>query len=185
MNTLVDRIPAPAHRGPALRPAQRAARLRWAIPLIVLLLVAGVVLGTATRNGAPPATMLGASGAVDGGLARINGIIPLESDDWAPDGAAAALAAPVPAGAHRVRILLELTALDPDGLGFSAADYRVGYVGAQAPAALWASPAHADPEQGEVFEATLVFDIPDRAIELFLSGPGATRLSLGTGHHSG
>jgi hypothetical protein len=31
----------------------------------------------------------------------------------------------------------------------------------------------------------MVFEIPDRAVEMVLDGPGAARLSLGTEHHSG
>lgn len=161
-----------------------ATTQRWVLP-VALLAVLGTGIGALhVANDEAPATMLGASSAVDGGLARINGIVPLETDGWEPP-SGVALPGTARAGAHRVRVLLELTALDADGLEFEASDYRIRHVGPDKPRPLWSSPAERQVGQGGNIHATLIFEIPDRAIELVLDGPGDMRLSLGTGHHSG
>ncbi|GER24253.1 hypothetical protein NCCP1664_27480 [Zafaria cholistanensis] len=169
---------------PATKPGW-AGRARLIVPLVLALLVGAGFGAVLFQKERPAATMLGASGAVEGGLIRINGILPLEADGWLPPEAAPALEAPVPEGAHRVRVLLELTALDREGLDFRAGDYGVEYLGSQRQEALWASVASTDLQQGGTLVATMVFEIPDRAVEMVLDGPGSTRLSLGTEHHSG
>ncbi|WP_233205757.1 BTAD domain-containing putative transcriptional regulator [Cryobacterium sp. Y82] len=106
-------------------------------------------------TGTKPSTAFGDTAAIPGGLARISAVIPLKFDGWVPPSAADRLDSPVQPGAHRVRILLELTSVDAAGLSFDA----------------------------ESVPATLVFEIPNQAIALVLDGPQGARLSLGTGHH--
>ena len=180
----LNRLPEAGTPAPVPKPGW-AARMRLIVPLVLVLLVGaglGAVLFRAER---PAATMLGAAGTVEGGLVRINGILPLEADGWLPPEPAPALGAPVPDGAHRVRVLLELTALDTAGLDFEAGDYGVEYLGSGRQEALWVSADAADLRQGGTLVATMVFEIPDRAVEMVLDGPGSARLSLGTDHHSG
>lgn len=161
-------------------------RHRILIPAVLLLGLAGGATWVLTNNvEEEPATMLGAADSVDGGLARIHGILPLETDDWVPPSNAAALDAPVAEGAHRVRILLELTALEADGISFQATDYFVDGLGTGEPRAIWSSPSQHTAKQGETIDATLVFEIPNEALALVLSDDGDTRLSLGTDHHTG
>jgi hypothetical protein len=166
-------------------PLRTAARHRVLVPAVLLIGVMGGAAWVLTNNvEEEPAAMLGASDTVDGGLARINGILPLESDGWTPPANGAALEAAVPDGAHRVRVLLELTALDADGITFEASDYFVDGLGTGEPRVIWASPSEFTAEQGETIDATLVFEIPNKALALVLSDDGETRLSLGTEHHT-
>lgn len=156
-----------------------------AVPAVLLLgLGSGLAWVLSNNAEEEPSTMLGATDEIDGGLARINGIIPLETDGWAPVGDPAALAEPVAEGAHRVRILLELTALEAEGIDFRASDYAVEGLGAGEPRVIWSSPAEVTAEQGETIEAVLVFEIPNQAIALELSGADDLRLSMGTDHHT-
>ncbi len=131
-----------------------------------------------------PIAPLGAAAAFEGGLARVNGVIPLENDGWLPSDAPAVLTEPPADGAHRIRILLELTAMDEDGIRFSADDYTILGLGSGRVGALWASPDVDEVQQGEVVDATLVFEIPNRAIALTLEGADGGRLALGVGHHT-
>lgn len=166
-------------------PASRSwrGRIRYLIPVILLVLVGAVlasVLVTAPRT--PPA-LLGASASVDGGLARIQGVIPTEADAWTPPPPLAALPDLAGGGVHRVRILLELTAMDADGLSFDPSGYTVSALGSETWEPVWFAPAPATARQGETIDATLVFELPDRAIDLTLKLPGGPGLSLGEGHH--
>lgn len=160
-------------------------RHRILVPAALLIGVLGGATWVLT-NGVEeePATLLGASDPVDGGLARIHGILPLELDDWEPPADGAVLETAVPDGAHRVRVLLELTALEPDGITFRASDYFIDGLGTGEPRVIWASPSELTAEQGETIDATLVFEIPNEALALVLSDDGDTRLSLGTDHHT-
>ncbi|BBE22823.1 hypothetical protein MN0502_17060 [Arthrobacter sp. MN05-02] len=144
-------------------------------------MVAGVLMA-APRT--PPA-LLGASATVDGGLARIQGVLPTEVDGWAPPSPSAALAGAAGDGSHRVRILLELTAMEEDGLSFDPSRYTVSALGAGTWEAVWVAPAPSTARQGETIDAVLVFELPDRAIDLTLQLPGGPGLSLGEGHHRG
>lgn len=161
------------------------ARHRILVPAV---LVAGMLGGAAwlLTNSVEeePPVLLGASDSVDGGIARINGILPLESDGWEPPVNGAALETAVPDGAHRVRVLLELTALEPDGISFRASNYFIDGLGTGEPRVIWASPSSRAAQQGESIDATLVFEIPNQALALVLSDGGETRLSLGTEHHT-
>ena len=132
----------------------------------------------------PPA-LLGASATVSGGLARINGVIPTDVDGWTPTLTSAALANPPAEGLHRVRVLLELTALQQGGLSYDPSNYSVSGLGTGMWKAVWFSPGSAIARQGESISATLVFELPDRAIDLTLELPGGPGLSLGPGHHRG
>ncbi len=161
----------------------RQRRLTIVLILVALMLLAPgvwiVFLPQATDVGTP----LGASAEVAGGLARINGVIPLDSDGWRPPEPAGDLKRPPGPGMHRVRILLELTALDHAGIRFSAADYAVEGLGDVKMQLLWSGPERQTVEQGESLNATLVFEIPDRNVALALTGENDLRLALGAGHH--
>ena len=158
-------------------------RRKILIPLaaawLVLALLAAVLLVTGTR----PSTPLGDTAAVPGGLARISAVIPLETDGWVPPSSADRLVGLAQPGTHRVRVLLELTTADAAALTFDAADYSLSGVGSRA-TALWVDPSRHDVAAGESVLATLVFEIPNRAIALVLDGPQGARLSLGTAHHT-
>ncbi|MBM7779952.1 hypothetical protein [Arthrobacter tumbae] len=165
------------------RPTMRR-RLRLLIPLLLVAALTGGLLFVFTVDKDEPATMLGAAGAVDGGLARINGIIPLETDGWSAPVSVSELERPVTEGGHRVRVLLELTALEGQGVEFAAEDYVLDGLGTGTPGVLWSSPSSENVAQGGTINATLVFEIPNRALALVLEGPDGLRLSLGTEHHT-
>jgi hypothetical protein len=158
---------------------RRKALIGLAIAWLVMAALAGVLLLTGTK----PSTPLGETAAVPGGVARISAVIPLESDGWVPPRAADRLASPVQPGAHRVRLVLELTAADAAGLVYNAADYSLSGVGSRA-TALWLDPVRQNVAAGDSLRVTLVFEIPDQAVALVLDGPHGARLSLGTGHHT-
>ncbi|SFS09402.1 hypothetical protein SAMN04487783_1253 [Agrococcus baldri] len=141
----------------------------------------GILVGHMANS--EPAAHLGAAAVVPGGLARVNGVIPLESDGWLPVDAAAVLMEPVPAGSHLVRVELELTAMDAQGIAFSADDYTILGLGSDRLDVLWASPEVAEARQGSVVSATLVYEIPNTAVALTLEGEHGGRLALGTAHH--
>lgn len=161
------------------RPAGRASR-RWVVPAVFLLGLLGV-LGGAVLGQEEPGAPLGAVAPVPGGLARVNGVLPQEAGEGTPT----AGDEPAEDGTHRVRVLLELTALESGGVDFDAADWEVERLGGGASPAVHASvPEHAVP-QGGVLRTELLFEVPDRALELTLEGPRGARLSLGTDHHRG
>lgn len=159
-------------------------RFQLLIPLLLITSLAAGLLFVFTSGKEEPATMLGAAGSVNGGLARINGIIPTETDGWTPPAPTPELDAPVTEGAHRVRVLLELTALEEQGVSFTAEDYVIDGLGTGRPGVLWSSPTEEDAAQGGTIKATLVFEIPNEALALVLEGPDGLRLSLGTEHHT-
>jgi hypothetical protein len=157
--------------------------MRIVMPAVLIALVAAllaIVLASPPRT---PPVPLGASAALDGGLARIHGVVPTEVDRWSPPTPAAALAVPPGEGVHRVRILLEVTAMEEDGLSFDPSDYSVSALGTGTWEPVWYSPASAVARQGESIDAVLVFELPNRAIDLTLDLPGGAGLSLGAGHH--
>lgn len=158
---------------------------KFLVPAILLALVGALVFSILTTAPRTPPAMLGASASLDGGLARIHGVIPLEVDGWMPTAPSAALANPPGEELHRVRILVELTAMERDGLSFDPSRYAVSSLGAGTWKPVWFSPAPATASQGESINATLVFELPDRAIDLTLELPGGPGLSLGAGHHRG
>ncbi|MDN4611584.1 hypothetical protein [Arthrobacter burdickii] len=82
-----------------------------------------------------------------------------------------------------MRILVELTAMEADGLSFDPSGYVVSALGEGTWAPVWFSPAPATAAQGQTIDATLVFELPDRAIDLTLELSGGPGLSLGEGHH--
>ncbi|MBG6212559.1 hypothetical protein RCH23_001051 [Cryobacterium sp. CAN_C3] len=164
---------------PTLFRRRRTIVISLAIVWLVMAALACVLLLTGTK----PSTPFGDTATVPGGQARISAVIPLESDGWVPPSAADRLVGPVPPGAHRVRILLELTAADAAGLDFDAADYSLSGIGSSA-IALWVDPIRQKAGTGTSILATLVFEIPNQAIALVLDGPEGAHLSLGTGHHT-
>lgn len=161
----------------------RSPRSLLALALLVLIALGVAVFVDAAAKSEPIAP-LGAATDIPGGVARINGVIPLERDGWLPTDPAAVLTDPVPAGSHLVRVELELTALDAEGVTFSADDYSILGLRSERLHVLWTSPAAAAVPQGEVLSTTLVFQIPDRAIALTLEGEHGGRLSLGAEHHT-
>jgi hypothetical protein len=154
------------------------------IPLS-LLCALGLVLGYLFLTAKPEAsTPLGASAVIPGGTARINGIIPLEKDGWLPPERVQVLDEGPSEGTHRVRILVQFTALEGEGITLNTSQFSVTGLGANSIHPLWTSPAQAQLRQGDAADATMVFELPNQAIALVLEGPGNTRLSLGLSHHT-
>jgi len=162
-----------------------ARRRLIVIPLILLGLLAAGLGYLFTTAEAKPSTQLGAPAEVPGGIALVTGIVPVESDGWEPPSPAASLRPPVQQGAHRVRVQVQFTAMDPQGLALDPAAFVVDGLGSGRPQPLWTSPQSRLLAQGESVEATMVFELPDKAVALVLEGPGGGRLSLGKSHHSG
>lgn len=155
------------------------------VPVVLLALVGALVANVLTADRRPTPAPLGASASVSGGLARIHGVIPLESDGWIPPTPSATLANPPGEELHRVRILLELTAMEQGGLTFDPSKYAVSALGTGQWKAVWFSADSTVAPQGAIINTTLVFELPDRAIDLTLELPGGPGLSLGTSHHRG
>ena len=155
------------------------------VPAVLLALVGSLIASVLMAAPRTPPALLGASASLNGGLARIHGVIPLEADGWKPGTPSAALADLPGDELHRVRVLLELTAMEQDGLSFDPAEYAVSALGTGQWKAVWFSPAPGVARQGESINVTLVFELPDRAIDLTLELPGGPGLSLGAGHHRG
>jgi hypothetical protein len=160
-------------------------RLKILVPAVLLALVGTLVASVLMAAPRKPPVLLGASASLNGGLARIHGVIPTEDDGWMPPTPTARLANPPGDGLHRVRILLELTAMEQTGLSYNPSEYAVSALGTGTWKAIWFSPASATARQGESINAMLVFELPDRAIDLTLELPGGPGLSLGAGHHRG
>lgn len=166
-----------------IRPVPR--RRLVIIPLILVGLLAAGLGYLFTTAETKPSTQLGAPAEVPGGMALITGIVPVESDGWEPPAPAASLQQPVPEGAHRVRVQVQFMAMDPQGLRLDPAAFVVDGLGSGRPQPLWTSPQSRVLARGETAEATMVFELPDKAVALVLEGPGGGRLSLGKSHHSG
>ncbi|MBG6216241.1 hypothetical protein IWX75_000678 [Arthrobacter sp. CAN_A6] len=184
----------PLEPGESLLPVSPPARATntWltssrVIAFVVLLAVVTVggmlLLGGKEKSSTP----LGAAAVIDGGLARINGIVPLEQDGWTPPdaGATDVFDSAAVAGAHRVRVVLELTAVEPGGILFDPTNYSISGLAAGTSELLLAVPGSRSIQQGSTVNTELVFEIPDRAVELALEGPDDMRLSLGVSHHTG
>jgi hypothetical protein len=170
---------------PEARPVPHRRRRLIAIPLALICLLAvglGYLFTTAETT---PSTQLGAPAEVPGGIALITGIVPLESDGWEPPSPAASLAQPVQEGAHRVRVQVQFTAMEAQGLKLDPAAFVVDGLGSGRPGPVWVSPQATVLEQGGSAEVTMVFELPDKAIALVLEGPEGGRLSLGKSHHTG
>ena len=154
------------------------------IQLIILCLI-GTSLGLLVfASPGKPSTQLGASAEVPGGLATISGVIPLEKDDWRPPASTDGMDEAPEEGSHRVRIMVLFTALDQAGRFVDSSGFFVDGLGTGEPRPLWAETAK-EIDQGDFAIITLVFDIPDRAIELVLQHETGFRLSLGSVHHTG
>jgi hypothetical protein len=155
------------------------------IPL-TLLGVLGLVLGYLFLTAKPEAsTPLGASAVIPGGTARVNGVIPLEKDGWLPPERVQVLDEGPSAGTHRVRILVQFTALEGEGVRLDTSQFTVTGLGANGIRPLWTSPGKTQLRQGDSADASMVFELPNKAVALVLEGPGNTRLSLGLSHHAG
>lgn len=165
--------------------AASVKRLRFLVPVILLALIGILITNILMAAPRTPPAMLGASASVSGGLARIQGVIPTEADGWAPSAPSSALVRSPGEEVHRVRILLELTAMEEDGLPFDPSKYTVSALGNGTWKAVWFSPAPAVARQGQTIDVMLVYELPDRAIDLTLELPGGPGLSLGAGHHRG
>jgi hypothetical protein len=172
-------LPTAGHEAPA--PASGRASRRWVVPAVFLLGVLGILGGAVLGQDEEPGAPLGAVAPVPGGLARVNGVLPEEAGEGVP----AARDEPAEDGTHRVRVLLELTALEAGGVDFDAADWEVQRLGGGAARLEHASVQEQPVPQGQVLRTELLFEVPDRALELTLEGPRNARLSLGTDHHRG
>lgn len=151
-----------------------------------LLGIIGLALAYLFLTGRPePSVPLGASASVPGGMASIGEIMPVEDDGWEPDDNDDALDGAPAAGSHRVRVLVRITALEPGGVQLDARDFSISGLGSQRFRPVWESPSVAELKQGQSIGATLVFEVPDKAVALVLDGPGDSRLSLGLSHHTG
>jgi hypothetical protein len=182
MSTIAPEEPTAATPMATLR--NRRRRL-MAIPL-ALVCALGLVLGYLFLTAKPePGVPLGASASLQGGTARINGIVPLENDGWLPPEHVQVLEEGPSAGTHRVRVLVRFTALESGGVLLDTSGFAVSGLGGSDLRPLWASPSKAQIRQGESLDATMVFELPDKAIALVLKGPDGTRLSLGVSHHTG
>lgn len=156
------------------------------VPLVVwAVLSIGLGYLFLTSSEPEPSAPMGASAPVPGGMASITGVTPLESDGWQPSEPAAVLATRPGQGAHRVRVQVQFTALDASGLRYDPAHYFVDGLGSGQPEALWSSPRARDLDQGESMTATMIFELPDKAIALVLENDAGSRLSLGSDHHQG
>ena len=167
------------------RPARIRRRRFIFIPLAFLFILAlgfGYLVSTAK---AKPSVQLGAPAEVPGGIAMITGIVPVELDGWQPPSPAAALQQGVQEGAHRVRVEVQFTAMDPGGLRLDPAGFIVDGLGAGRPGPLWSSPEATLVDEGESVSVTMVFELPNKAIALVLEDVTGSRLSLGKEHHSG
>lgn len=163
----------------------RSKHMKYLVPAVLLALVGTLVSSVLTAAPRTPPAMLGASANVDGGLARIHGVIPIEADGWTPPLGAAGLAASPSGELHPVRILVELTVLEPEGMSFDPSQYAVTSLGVGRWMPVWSDPAPSIARQGESINATLVYELPNRAIDLTLELHGGPGLSLGAGHHRG
>jgi len=184
MSTVAPDISTPHTSGTGGTGTRRSRKLLL-IPL-TLLCALGLVLGYLFLTAKPEAsTPLGASAVIPGGTARVNGIIPLEKDGWLPPERVQVLDEGPSAGTHRVRILVQFTALDGEGIGLDTSQFTVAGLGANSIRPLWTSPGKTQLRPGDSADATMVFELPNKAIALVLEGPGNTRLSLGVSHHTG
>ncbi|MFE4545276.1 hypothetical protein [Arthrobacter sp. NPDC056727] len=183
MSTMAPDISTPGTAGTGGTGTRRRRKLLL-IPLS-LLCAMGLVLGYLFLTAKPEAsTPLGASAVIPGGTARVNGIIPLEKDGWLPPERVQVLDEGASAGTHRVRILVQFTALEGDGIGLDTSQFTVTGLGANSIRPLWTSPGKTQLRRGESADATMVFELPNKAVALVLEGPGNTRLSLGLSHHT-
>ena len=165
-------------------PGIRRRRKLLLIPLS-LLCALGIVLGYLFLTARPEAsTPLGASAAIHGGTARVNGIIPLEKDGWLPPEPVQVLDEGPSAGTHRVRILVQFTAREGEGISLDTSQFSVTGLGASSIRPLWTSQGTTHLRPGDSADAAMVFELPNKAVALVLEGPGNTRLSLGLSHHS-
>ncbi|MBT2555119.1 hypothetical protein J7I89_19380 [Arthrobacter sp. ISL-5] len=155
------------------------------VPLALVCALA-LALGYLFLTAKPePSVPLGPSAVVPGGTARIKGIVPLEDDGWLPPEHVQVLEEGPSAGTHRVRVLVQFTAVEAGGILLDTSGFVVSGPGGSDLRPLWRSLAKAEIRQGESLDATMVFELPDKAIALILKGPDGTRLSLGVAHHTG
>ncbi|WP_230117163.1 hypothetical protein [Arthrobacter sp. Bi83] len=170
---------------PAAMTSKRRRRRMMLIPLALIAALA-LFFGYVFLSAKPePSVPLGASAAVPGGMARVNGVVPLEKDGWLPPEHVQALEEGASAGTHRVRVLVQFTALEGAGITLDSSQYVVTGLGGSDVKPLWTSNPRAEVRQGDSLNATMVFELPDKSIALVLKGPGGTRLSLGLSHHTG
>jgi hypothetical protein len=183
MSTMAPDLSTPDTAGTGTsRPRRRRKLLLIPISLLCGL---GLVLGYLFLTARPEAsTPLGASAAIAGGTARVNGIIPLEKDGWLPPERVQVLDEGPSAGTHRVRVLVQFTALEAEGIGLDTSQFSVTGLGANSIRPLWTSPGRTQLRQGDSADATMVFELPNKAVALVLEGPGNARLSLGLSHHT-
>jgi hypothetical protein len=159
---------------------RRTIVIPLALVAVLGLAFAYLFLTAEVKTSAP----LGASAEVEGGVASITGVIPLESDGWLPPSPVATLQKDPQEGAHRVRIQVQFTALDKTGLPLDPEGFFVDGLGSGMPGPLWTSSSSTTLAQGESVNTTMVFELPDKAIALVLEDAAGSRLSLGVEHHT-
>lgn len=168
------------------KPAASGKRRRLILIPVAMLSLIGLALAYLFVTAQPePSVPLGASASIPGGMASISAIVPVEDDGWEPEDNDDALDGAPAEGTHRVRLVVRITALEPGGLRLDPGNFSISGLGREQFRPLWQSPAAADLKQGESIGATLVFELPDKAVALVLDGPGGSRLSLGLAHHTG
>jgi hypothetical protein len=180
-----SQIPQDTHTDPAPRRRPSRRTVLAMVPVAGLGVVGGGIgINRLLYPPPAPATPLGAVATVAGGMTLIQGIIPLESATWVPPTPAPSLARPIADGGHRVRLLLDLTSTEPGGVDFASADYSVQEIVGFKAGPMWSSHESRHIVQGETLTVTMVFEIPNKSIQLVLQGPGSTRLGMGTDHHT-
>jgi hypothetical protein len=167
-------------------PAPGVSRRRLMMIPVALLGIIGLALAYLFLTARPePSVPLGASASIPGGMASIGEIMPVEDDGWEPEDNDDALDGAPAAGSHRVRLVVRITALEPGGVQLDARDFSISGLGSERFRPVWESPMAADLREGQSIGATLIFEVPDKAVALVLDGPGNSRLSLGLSHHTG
>ena len=84
-----------------------------------------------------------------------------------------------------MRVEVQFTALDPGGKRLDPAGFIVDGLGSGRPVPLWSSSDATLVHEGGSVSATMVFELPNKAVSLVLENPAGGRLSLGTEHHAG
>ena len=132
-------------------PAPRARRRRLVLIPVALLGLIGLALTYLFLTAQPePSVPLGASASIPGGMASIGEIVPVEDDGWEPEDNDDALDGAPAEGSHRVRLLVRITALEPDGLRLDTGGFSISGLGREQFRPIWQSPPVADLKQGSV-----------------------------------
>ncbi len=83
-----------------------------------------------------------------------------------------------------MRVIVEMTAIDAGGVRFNASEFTIEEFAGFSADPLWASTPGGQIPQGQSQQVTFVFEIPNKSIQLVLTGPQRIRMGLGSDHHS-